>query len=143
MPIELRNLLFTKGEMVRAVVEYYKRMGSPLPTGDIGTFRVAEKDGALSLFIEITRGASASVYDVLIDEETLLSALILYCKYRKIPLPADALKQLLAVHGTVVMAMSRNIEPKHARPMQEAIIGKLSAREFATKADTNTASAVG
>ena len=101
MVSEIRHLLFRPFEVVQAVAEFSRRSGVPLPPGTVvrcepenngtGTpirFRIAiAPDGT-------DPTAETSHREITIDSSTLAAALILYCRDRRIPLPASADKSL-------------------------------------------------
>ena len=107
MPAELRHLLFPPAEVVEAVKEYHRRLGTLLPTGRIVQCGPEDQDahgGTVRFRIKITpnpaKGAASSSFDgemqreVVIEPHVLTAALILYCRDRLIPLPATASKSL-------------------------------------------------
>ena len=107
MPTELRHLLFPPAEVLDAVREYHRRLGTPLPAGNVvecgpegaegpGSticFRIvltspSAKNAALGKPVEDTRR------EVIIESHVLSAALILCCRDLHIPLPVAASKQL-------------------------------------------------
>lgn len=106
MPSELRHILFRSPEVVQAVKEYYRRLGTPLPAGAV-TCCGPEGEGAgnavlfrITLVPDGAKGLSppaqgeAKQHDVVIEGPALAAALILHCRDRRIPLPATAEKSL-------------------------------------------------
>jgi hypothetical protein len=99
----LRHILFRPAEVVQAVREYQVRIQQPLPQGvvtDCGP-EVSEAGGAVRfrMCISLNQGKPSSELktvrqDILIEGPTLAAALILFCRDRKIPLPASADKSL-------------------------------------------------
>jgi hypothetical protein len=103
MPSEVRHVLFRPAEVVQAVREYQVKLQQPLPSGlvvdygpDTGT-----PGGAVRFRMSIAFNQKRSSLEpqtirqeMVIESTTLAAALILYCRDRKIPLPASADKSL-------------------------------------------------
>lgn len=117
MVSELRHILFRPDEVVQAVREYRRRVGTPLPTsavarcgpeadGDAVRFRIAFAP-------ERARGvplpAGGEGQDVVIEGSILVAALILHCHHRRIPLPAGAEKSLARFGEQVCLVARMNI----------------------------------
>ncbi len=102
MPSEKRQILFRTPEVAQALTEYHRRMRTPLPAGTIVRC-AAESDNPdspprIRLVIacddpEACR-PDGSHREVVVDGPALAAALILYCRDRRIPLPATADKSL-------------------------------------------------
>ena len=103
MPSELRHILFRPSEVVQAIREYQVRMQQPLPHGyvvDCGP-ETDESSGALRFRMKIACDEDKPSSEprtvrkeLVIQGPTLAAALILFCRDRKIPLPASADKSL-------------------------------------------------
>jgi hypothetical protein len=111
MPTELRHLLFRTAEIVQAIKEYHRRLGQVLPAGPVLSCG-AEYDGegrGVQFCITIApdpadakkpaKPGMADRQDVVIEGPTFAAALILYCRDRRIPLPANADKSLQLFGG--------------------------------------------
>lgn len=106
MVSELRHIIFRPFEVVDAYREFCRRSGTPLPAGTVvGCGPEADGAGApLRFRIVIAPDAAdgkagaeagdAPRREVVVDSATLAAALILYCRDRRIPLPASADKSL-------------------------------------------------
>lgn len=92
MPTEVRYVMFTQPEVVKAIIEYKKRRGEAMPAGSIVKYGM---EGATDpgYLIEI-KGDDGIVQTMAIDNKPLTAALVMFCINSKIPLPAKAGKQL-------------------------------------------------
>lgn len=120
MPQEIRHLLFASAEVVRAVVEYHKRSGTALPSGDVTEFQAYLDPSGVHARFDI--GRTGWQQTVTVEPGRLAAALILYCKYRSIPLPADAAKVLHVVDGSVAMELSRNLTADELPALKESLM---------------------
>ncbi len=120
MPQEIRHLLFAASEVVRAVVEYHKRSGSALPAGDVTDFQAYHE--ATGVHARFNIGRTDWQQTVTVAPGQLAAALILYCKYRSIPLPADAAKVLHVVDGSIAMELSRNLSAAELPAVRESLM---------------------
>src|SRR5690242_17491420 len=103
MPSELRHILFRPAEVVQAIREYQVKLQQPLPSGLVVDYG-PDTDGAggavrFRMSIAFNHGKPSLEpktvrQEMVIEPTTLAAALILYCKDRKIPLPASADKSL-------------------------------------------------
>jgi hypothetical protein len=96
MPTEVRYVMFTAGEVLKAVMEYKKRRGESLPAGNV-TKCTIEARGGPSLLIEI-KSDDGIVQTVEVDGKNLTATLVFFCINNKIPLPAKASK-ILKMNG--------------------------------------------
>ena len=107
MPTELRHLLFQPAEVLDALREYYRRLDSPLPADGVawcGPEGAESQDGAVGFRVVFTPPAAKARVpgrlventqrEMVVDSHVLAAALILYCRDRRIPLPAIATKSL-------------------------------------------------
>jgi hypothetical protein len=103
MASEIRHILFQPPEVVHAVGEYLRRVGRPVPRGEVLRSRVDGGSGNTPLRITITIGTTtpSPVFGVKPEEERvviegadLTAALILACRAKRIPLPSRATKSL-------------------------------------------------
>lgn len=124
MPSELRHIVFRPAEVVEAIEEYLRRLGTPLPSGSIvecGPVRGDGFDGKVSFFITIVPDAPWGEAESWTDEEgrrevviegpALAAALILFCRSRRIPMPATADKSLQRIGSQICLVAS--LSPKY------------------------------
>ena len=120
MPQEIRHLVFAAAEVIRAVVEYHKRSGSALPAGEVTDFEANHEPAGVHARFAI--GGADWRQVVTVEPGQLAAALILYCKYRSVPLPADAAKVLHVVDGGVAMELSRNLSVEDLPALKESLM---------------------
>ena len=103
MPSEVRHILFRPAEIVQAIREYQLKMQQPLPSGLVVDYGPQSDGpgGAVRFHMSIASNQGKSWdepktvrQEMVIEATTLAAALILYCRDRKIPLPASADKSL-------------------------------------------------
>ena len=93
MITEIRHILFQDEDLLRATVEYRKKRNQPLPAGSIVEFKI-ERDHPMSCTVKIYSEKDGDTIDVLFDQEEMRSALVAYCMYKRIPMPAGVKKDL-------------------------------------------------
>jgi hypothetical protein len=98
MPTELRHVLFKPAEVVEALVLHRRRTGEPLPSGSIVACGVEQAGPAapvgFHLAVERDCGGPDARYEVRVEGPELCAALLLYCRERRVPMPAKADKSL-------------------------------------------------
>jgi hypothetical protein len=104
MPTEIRHLMFRPAEVVQSIAQYLKRSGQSLPSGSIVSCGPeSEGPGSAVRFriviaLDVTEGTPEAGIEprreVVIEGPALAAALILRCRDRRIPLPAQADKSL-------------------------------------------------
>jgi hypothetical protein len=109
--------VFRVPEVAQAVTEYHRRMRTPLPAGTIVRC-AAESDGpsdaprvrlVIALDDSETAKPGGSHREVVIDGPALAAALILHCRDRRIPLPANAKKSLRRVGEQVGLVVTSGL----------------------------------
>lgn len=120
MPTELRHLLFRPPEVVMAVKEYHRRIGTPLPAGAVARCgpETAGADPAVRFRIVLTPDPVTDPLvpdpplperqELVIEGPALAAALILHCRDRRIPLPATADKFLQRFGEQVCLVVTIN-----------------------------------
>lgn len=125
MPSELRHLLFRPPEVVQAVKEYHRRLGTPLPAGTVMQCGPESEgaSGAVRFRIVLEpdpaegappRPGEEARHELVIEGPALAAALILYCRDRRVPLPASADKSLQRFGEQVCLVATIN-------PKQDAL----------------------
>jgi hypothetical protein len=111
MPTEVRHIIFSNDEIIRAVVDYHRRNGSSLPAGSVIKMEVmANPEIRCALHIAVdgeSSGAANGRQVAWVDTATLAAALILFCINQRIPLPSKALKQLEMLNGRITLVVHR------------------------------------
>jgi len=108
MPTEIRHVLFRPNEVVAAIIEFYRRMQSPLPPGSILRTSLEEFGGNVGFGMVIEGKDGTSRQKVTMDGAQLTSALILYCRDHGVPLPSDSAKSLRKLDEWLALVITRN-----------------------------------
>lgn len=111
---ELRCFVFTGREVAAAVGAYRRKRRDSLPQGRVDGVRF-RTDGSVSTLLDIVSD-TGPLQTVAVPEETMVAMLVSWCIDQKIPLPADARKNLSVINGILSLMVSRNF----ARPLRPA-----------------------
>lgn len=101
MPSEFRFLVFSPGELQKALVAFALRAQKKMPFGSVEGVQILEEE-APSAVLTITPDSGASVQVPFTPEETLAS-LVGICLDRKIPLPREHAKALEIFQGRLAL----------------------------------------
>ena len=103
---ELRCLVFTEQEVVKAVLDRRRRMREPLPSGTVGkvTYRSAQ---GVETHIQVT-GDEGDDRSMTLHEAEVAAALVAYCMNRKIPLPVESDKMLHVINDSLTLMITMN-----------------------------------
>ena len=121
MPSEFRCIVFEPTDVVQATREYYSYRSLVFPSGVILKTLAESWAGWSGIRFLITIVARSDMrttrslgcetqQEIVIDESTLAAALILYCRKKRIPLPAGAEKHLRLIDGKVSLLLTNNPE---------------------------------
>lgn len=109
---ELRCLVFTDQEVVKAVLDRRRRMREPLPNGTVGkvTYRPGQPGGnGVETLIQVT-GDEGDDRTMTLHEAEVAAALVAYCMGRKIPLPVESDKMLYLINGALTLMITMNFK---------------------------------
>lgn len=111
MQSEVRHLVFRQAEVVRALTEYHDRITPILPPGAVSSCGAEEVDGAWAFASTSSRcprpGGKPGIHtEAIIRHTVLVAALILFCRSRRIPLPASASKSLMILAGQTCLLVT-------------------------------------
>ena len=109
---ELRCLVFTDQEVVKAVLDRRRRMREPLPNGTVGkvTHRPGQPGGGgVETQIQVT-GDDGDDRTMTLHEAEVAAALVSYCMGRKIPLPVESDKMLYLINGALTLMITMNFK---------------------------------
>jgi hypothetical protein len=113
MPDELRVLVFSEAEIVRALYALRSRRGEPLPDGRLLSAEISRR-GEITVQLEV-RSLGDQRHRFLFEQVDVAAALIVLCINSSIPLPVTARKSLLRVDGGVALVISRGRIPETVR----------------------------
>ncbi|ACJ00086.1 hypothetical protein [Rhodospirillum centenum] len=115
MPTEIRHIIFTGDEVIRALVEYHKRSGNPLPPGAVIRCQYESlPDLCCLLHLALDADGSRQVFRV--ERAPLAAALIFFCIHNRIPLPTRATKQIQLLNEQLALVITRT--PANDRPQR-------------------------
>lgn len=102
MPVERRRIIFSEDEVISAMLNHCRHSGIPLPDAEVEGLDIAmEEDCSVALTFAVTSPEEPD--EVCLDAETVLNAVIGFCRMRSIPLPRAAIKRLEPMKGDLSM----------------------------------------
>ncbi|MGF7174602.1 hypothetical protein [Azospirillum doebereinerae] len=109
---ELRCLVFTDQEVIKAVLDRRRRMREPLPVGTVESITHRNADGIETVLKVVDD--DGGVHDLTLPEAEVAAAMVAYCMGRRIPLPVASDKTLNLINGglTLMITMNFNKAPR-------------------------------
>jgi len=105
---ELRCLVFTESELVKAIVDRRRRVGAPVPVGTVRKVTIVSGPPVVTtLHIFDDHGIA---YPVVAEEAEVAAALVKFCMDRKVPMPVKSDKFLHVINGAITLMMTMNFE---------------------------------
>jgi hypothetical protein len=123
MASEYRLIFFDQNELCRALIEYNRQRRTPFPPGNLRKVVIGRTNLNVTIQIDMDAGAAEHVS---FDTASIAAALIVFCKDRKIPLPAKASKEMRLVADRLCMLIRTKGTPAEAAIAVE-YTGKLAA----------------
>ncbi|CAO3416438.1 hypothetical protein [Azospirillum endophyticum] len=108
---ELRCLVFTDQEVVRAVLDRRRRMKDPLPVGTVSNIAYHRNEGPEREGIETRLTVTAddgAVTELVLGDTEVTAALVGHCMGRRIPLPVASDKMLHLINGALTLMITMN-----------------------------------
>jgi len=103
---ELRCLVFTEQEVVRAVLDRRRKRREPLPQGTVRGVTYDDHDGVhTTIKVVDDYGEDQSMR---LSEAEVAAALVGHCMGRKIPLPVESDKCLHLINGALTLMITMN-----------------------------------
>lgn len=102
MPTERRRIIFSDDEIVSAALSHCRTVGIPVPDAEVENQAIAT-DGDCCLLLTFAVSSPDQIDEVQMDADSLLTALIEYCRVHAIPLPKAASKRLDPQDGALSM----------------------------------------
>ena len=121
MAAELRHIIFSRQEVIEAVLQYMLRTGERTPQGVVTGMTVNSK-AIIGIVLEITEDVSNKVHTLNVAGDKLTAALILFCKTTRIPLPYKGQKKLQMFGNNLSMIVSKNIPVENIKAAQELLL---------------------
>ena len=112
MASEYRMIFFDQNELCRALIEYNRQRRTPFPPGHLR--KVVIGLSALTVTIQVDPDKGGETEMVTFDTPSIAAALIIFCKDRKIPLPAKSSKEMRVVADRLCMLIRTKGTPAEA-----------------------------
>jgi hypothetical protein len=109
MPTERRRIIFSDDEVVDAALSYCRATGIAVPDAEIDERSVAT-DTDCSLVLTFAVASPDQRDEVEMGGDSVLNALVAFCRMQSIPLPKSAAKRLEAYDGAVSMVFDMKRE---------------------------------
>ncbi len=93
MPTERRRIIFSDDEIVSAALAHCRATGVPIPDAEVEE-QLIETDSDCGLILTFAVSSPDQIDEVRLDADSVLTALISYCRMQSIPLPRSAAKRL-------------------------------------------------
>ncbi len=94
MASEYRLIFFDQNELCRALIEYNRQRRTPFPPGNLKKVVIDRDSMGVTIHIDMDSGKTTTVA---FDPSSVAAAMIVYCRERKIPLPAKSTKEMRMV----------------------------------------------
>lgn len=110
---ELRCLVFTEQEVVKAVLDRRRKMREPLPVGTVRGVTYASDHDTIHTTIRVLDDYGVD-QSMTVGSAEVAAALVGYCMGRKVPLPVESDKCLHLINGglTLMITMNFNKPPR-------------------------------
>ena len=108
---ELRCLVFTDQEVMRAVLDRRRRVKDTLPVGTVSKIVYHRNEGPEQEGIETRLSITdddGAVTELVLAETEVTAALVGYCMGRRIPLPVASDKMLHLINGALTLMITMN-----------------------------------
>lgn len=110
MLLEVRKLIFSDDLFRQALLAHCAREKVTIPNSQIQEVRILNPpDSPTSVLIEFVAADPNKPFEVQLDEQFVLAAMILACKVYGVPLPRDATKALQHTEQGPAMTVSMKI----------------------------------
>ncbi len=118
MITEIRHILFQNEDLIRALVEYKKKKNDPLPPGSIIDFKIESNQQIIRCILKIYSDKCGEKIDFNFEHEEIRDALVMFCLYKKIPLPAKVQKDLRMFGDRVGLFIGLNLSHGEIKHLQ-------------------------
>ena len=100
------------------MVEYKKKRNEPLPPGSIIGFKIEGNKQIIRCILKICSDKCGEKIDFSFEHEEIRTALIMYCLYKKIPLPKNVRKDLRMFGDRVGLFIGLNLSHGEIKHLQ-------------------------
>lgn len=104
---ELRCIVFTEQEVVKAVLDRRRKRREPLPQGTVQGVGFRNEDAGIQTTIRVVDDYGGD-QSMVLDETEVAAALVNFCMSRKIPLPVDSDKCLYLINESLTLMITMN-----------------------------------
>ena len=111
MITEFRKIVFSREEMIKAILEYNRHSTSKLPVGDIIAIRPGSQLEP-ELNLEIHDATDGKTEKISLKAGYLAAAMLRHCIQCKIPVPRQATKQIEVFGESIALSLTLNASPK-------------------------------
>ena len=111
MITEFRKIIFSKNEMIKAVLEYNKHSASKLPVGDIVSVHT-ESEPEPQLRLEIYDASKEKTETVCLKAGYLAAAMFRHCIQCKIPVSRQGTKEIEVAGESIALNLTLNASPQ-------------------------------
>jgi len=110
VPKEIRHVQFDAQDLRAALTSYLRRVSWTNPITGVGSIELAEDPfGPVAIVMTQTPHGPR---EVVVPSEDLHSALLMYCKHARIPLPIRSVKSLQRSGEALILDVSRTTGPR-------------------------------
>jgi hypothetical protein len=120
MPIEMRYIFFSKGELVCALQGYLKRQRRPLATGQVESIEI---DDELGCRMVIASGPNQVFQQHRFRPDEVREALTFFCIDQKIPVPSTTLEKSIHLLGDALAMVISDSEM--GEPRKQAVLNHI------------------
>ncbi|WP_252509647.1 hypothetical protein [Thalassospira sp. TSL5-1] len=103
---ELRCIIFENIEVIKAITGHRRRIGKPLPAGQIGKLKITTSP-EIVVTLELVPDDGHSLFIPSSGAE-LAAALIAFCIEQRVPMPVSAKKALTVLEGNIAIKITKN-----------------------------------
>lgn len=128
---ELRCLVFTEQEVVKAVFDRRRKTREALPAGSVTGVTYTTEQDSVSTTIRMV-GEDGAEQSMALSTAEVTAALVGYCMARKVPLPVDSDKCLYVIKGGLTLMITMNFN-KPPRIVAESHAQALSGAAMASR----------
>ena len=120
MPIEIRYIFFSKGELVCALQGHLKRQRRPVATGQVESIEI---DDELGCRMVVKSGPNQVYHQHRFRHDEVRDALTFFCIDQKIPVPSTTLEKSIHLLGDALAMVISDSET--GEPRKQAVLNHI------------------